>query len=240
MRCHFCREEILSEDDIEIGKINNRNYKFHKSKKCYEKRMEYKHKCAYCKEYIHINDEEKQLIKKENKYFHKSKECYKQYLNDIEKRKNNKMSEEEKKDWDSLYEYVRVEILGYDKRQKLNNHIIMRLQGLRFGKYKPRKNDLMIDNEGYPYKVILSTFKLKKLDILKSINMKSFDSDNGKFDYIIAIISNSINDVYKRYKYKEQSKEQLYNLCIDIKQNKEFNNNKLNNDKVANLLTDLF
>ena len=54
-------------------------------------------------------------------------------------------------------------------------------------------------NRGYPYEVILFTFKFKKRDILAAIQGKTFNDEKHKFNYIMVIVNNSINDIYKRY-----------------------------------------
>ena len=50
------------------------------------------------------------------------------------------MSEQEKKDWIELYEYVKERIMGYDFSQKLSKKMILRLRGLQNGKYLDNKN----------------------------------------------------------------------------------------------------
>lgn len=209
-------------------------------------------KCRYCKEVIenkedifegNVSNNKDKTIKGK---FHKSLHCYDLYLRKKQVEQEDKeRSQAEYKYWDKLYQYIKKEILGYKDNMILSTHIVARLQGLRSGKYKPWKNDkVFYSNKGYAYDVILRTFIEKKIDILKAIANKTFDNENKKFDYIMAIINNSINDVYIREQNKKNEKERFENLDINIKIEDNSNNYKNKNDlqknKVANLLEDLF
>ena len=46
-----------------------------------------------------------------------------------------KMTENEKKAWDDLYEYVKYNILKYDDNQALSSYMVLRLKGLLSGKF---------------------------------------------------------------------------------------------------------
>ena len=50
------------------------------------------------------------------------------------------MSEQDKVEWDNLYQYVRFNILGYDKNQSLSKKMVLRLRGLSFNKYMDNNN----------------------------------------------------------------------------------------------------
>lgn len=200
-------------------------------------------KCFYCKCDIgDKSDMEIHEINNKNRKFHVSNECYKKLQEkklQEEKEKEEKQIEYQK--WCELYEYVKKDILGLEPKMILSSHIRNRLQGLRTGKIRVARNEKIEDN-GYPYPIILMTFKLKKNDIIRGINGKSFNNENHKFDYIMAIISNSINDVYTRYLNKERQNKNLETLEIKIDNNEITYKpqNKISEDKVANLLEDLF
>lgn len=130
---------------------------------------------------------------------------------------------DEKRDFGKLYEYVHKEILGYDKNTKLTSHQIWYLKSLRSGE-KIKKGG-KVEANGYPYDVILNTFKVKNIDIKKAMSLKHFEDENRKFDYIIGIIRNSINDVYLRHKHNKQSDERLANIVIDVS-NKSFESSR--------------
>ena len=69
------------------------------------------------------------------------------------------MSEQEKLDWDELYQYVRTNIMGYDQNQALSNSMALRLKGLLTNKFMENNN--VENTANYSYNVILNTFKFK-------------------------------------------------------------------------------
>ncbi|BDR74270.1 hypothetical protein K144316041_p21090 (plasmid) [Clostridium tetani] len=212
IKCRHCKELIIDEDDLLLGNISNNPSKTIKGK------------------------------------FHKSKDCYEHYLKDKKDKKEYKerikMSKEEKEDWNNLYDYVRYEILEYKKGMKLSPYIRGKLQGLRTGDFTVKKGDIINECKGYPYKIILMTFQVMKLLISTSVRNKTFNNDNHKFNYILKIILNNINDVYRKYEEKQNEKNNLENIKIDVpmeNENIEYKNKtSLKDNKVANLLKDLF
>ena len=46
-----------------------------------------------------------------------------------------KMSAEEKEQWDKLYFYVHDVIMGYDEKTALDRYLVLRLKGLKEGKF---------------------------------------------------------------------------------------------------------
>ena len=203
------------------------------------------HKCHYCKEEI-TNEEllvkidiSKDDTKKVMRNFHNS--CVDIYKKVQEEKRIKELGTQQFRE---LRSYIEKEILSYPESMKITKHMVTRIFGLRSGNYSiKRGNKVVLSDRGYPYNIILLTFKIKKIDILKSIKGKVFTSENHKFDYIMVIISNSINDVYLRYMEKEKNKEKFEELKIDYeeKTNVEYKNNaNLKENKVANLLKDLF
>lgn len=123
------------------------------------------------------------------------------------------MSFEESEEWNELYEYVRSNIMGYDKDTSLSSRMVARLQGLMKGKYMVSYKTA--DNADYSYKTILNTFKYCSPDIRKALSYKSFDDEWIKFNYIAKIVENNINTVYKREQQAEKNREKTKNLTID-------------------------
>lgn len=205
-------------------------------------------KCWFCKNEIESKEDiELYKVKSTNRKFHKGLNCKDKFLKQIEdKNKEEQKSKEEYIEWDKLYKYVRKEILGYNDGMALSNHQRNKLRSLRNGDLVKRNNKM--DNKGYPYDIILMTFKVKRQEIINNIKGKTFEDEKHKFNYIMIIISNSINDVYKRYlhKIKEETmiEENIVNVVVDNTDNKE--SYKINmskqktTNKVANLLSDLF
>jgi predicted transport protein len=195
-------------------------------------------KCYQCKESV-IKDEAKLVIHTTEKnqykrYFHE--DCYGQY----------ELIMEEKVKWDNLYEYVRSEIMQYTQEQSLDKHFVTRLQGLRSGEYGVKHNKkVFLSKTGYPYDIILTTFKLKKQEIRSAIADKSkFTDEKHRYNFIMVIIQNSINDVYIRIKQKKQSDEKLkgkdfseYAMPVD---NEYKNKTNIKENKVAGMLDGLW
>lgn len=134
---------------------------------------------------------------------------------DKKEKKNNRttMTEEEKKQWSELYNYVRSEIMQYDNNQSLPNSIVLRLKGLTTGKLI--ENKAQENKANYTYEIVLYTFKICKQSILNAIATKEFNSEMSKFIYISAIVENNINDVYLRINNAKKSKEKTANINID-------------------------
>ena len=92
---------------------------------------------------------------------------------------SDKMTFEESQEWDELYKYVKINILGYDKMQTLPPNIVTRLQGLLHGKYMV--NNKTVNKANYSYKTVLNTFKFCSQDIKKALKrMQSFIDKNCK------------------------------------------------------------
>jgi hypothetical protein len=192
--------------------------------------------CYQCKEKLPKEDAIQYIHKTENheykRYFHGScLELFKQII-------------DEKKKWDELYEYVRSEIFRYDKKQSLSKHCVSRLQGLRCGNYGVKSNTkVFLSENGYPYEIILLTFKLKKTDIVRAISDRSkFQSEQQQIDYMIAIIQNNINDIYLRVKEKEKSDRRLEQIELTNTNDRYqfINKSNIKENKVANKLKHLF
>lgn len=100
----------------------------------------------------------------------------------------------EDENWSKLYEYVKTEILGYDVAQAIPSSLVLRLKGLRTGKYMANNN--IDDRAGYTDEVILLTFKICKSQIMAGTQGKSFKDETHKFNYICKIVENNLNDTY--------------------------------------------
>ena len=200
-------------------------------------------KCWYCKKEIAKDDIQIGKVGKVNRKFHKNNNCYKKF-DDIRKQKEleKEIRDKENKEWDDLYQYVKKEILGYEECQNLSPFQIRILKQLRNGEYVVRNKQMV--NRGYSYKVILFTFKFKKRDILAAIQGKTFNDEKHKFNYIMVIVNNSINDIYKRYlrtlKDKKDTVDDDINVSIEDKK-KVFKSNMENktDNKLVDLLKDL-
>lgn len=133
---------------------------------------------------------------------------------EIKKQLKRKMTEQENADWEKLYEYVRTNIMKYDKTQSLSRTMVLRLKGLKENKFMANKK---IENTAnYSFETILTTFKFCSIDIQNAIQTHSFRDENHKFNYILKIVEDKINTVYMRLKNAEKSKEKTIAEDIDI------------------------
>jgi len=130
-----------------------------------------------------------------------------------------KMSLQEKEEWNELYEYVKKEILRYDENMKLPKNLILRILGLKNGKFIANKKTKALGD--YSFKIILMTFKINKYEIVNALADKSkFKDESHMINYMMAIIEKKINDTYSRLNRLEQSQIKGENLEITESENK--------------------
>lgn len=120
--------------------------------------------------------------------------------------------EQEKKEFNELYEYVKKDILQYPNDVALPKYLVMRLKGLRDGKFIVNKK--IKSKADYPYSVIMLTFKFCKSNILRAIETKNFKNEQMKINYIMVIIENNINDIVLRLKDKEKAENKIETVEI--------------------------
>ena len=228
--CCICGNPIKGEEPVIISITGS----FLNGKKC--------HLDCYNKNLNNLSSIEKQLKEEQRKRlrlyqqkYNKKKKEKSSSKNKKEKKlkneKKQKMSEKEKLELDEVYKYIQ-NILDYD--HPLSPNQVRIIQNLRFGQII-RRGTVIIGNEhGYPYPVILLTLKAKKETIDYVLKTKNFKDENSKLSYIMAIVSNNINDIYTRWKRIESQKMNLKNFDDDIyedngkeyqaKENKYLNN----------------
>lgn len=124
-----------------------------------------------------------------------------------------KMTEKEKKDWESLYMYVKTNIMGYDENQALSSTMVLRLKGLLTNKFMENNNIKSTAN--YSYETILNTFKFCSNNIQKALRTNSFKDESHKFNYVLKIVEKNINDVYMRMKSVERAKEEAKTTTLN-------------------------
>ena len=125
-----------------------------------------------------------------------------------------KMTEKEKQDWESLYMYVKSNIMGYDENQALSSTMVLRLKGLLTNKFIENNN--IESTANYSYETILNTFKFCSPDIHRALRTGSFKDESHRFNYILKIVEKNINTVYVRMKNAEKAKEEAKNATIEI------------------------
>ena len=118
--------------------------------------MARKCKCYHCKEWIEKDEErvDYNVTEKQKKYFHPN--CLPKFLSEKE------LKDVETKKWNNLYDYVKVEVMGYTKEKQLTPSMRTKLLSLRNGSFV--RKGVTMSKEGYDYDVILTTFKAKKIE----------------------------------------------------------------------------
>lgn len=112
------------------------------------------------------------------------------------------MTAQEKKEWTDLYEYVKLNVMGYDDKV-LPKQFILRLRGLSEGKFMANNNTK--SQASYTFKEILLTFKLSNAKIQDYIARTSFSNEQHKFNGIMLIIESEINNTKAILERKEKS-----------------------------------
>lgn len=124
-----------------------------------------------------------------------------------------KMTEKEKQDWESLYMYVKSNIMGYDENQALSSTMVLRLKGLLTNKFIENGN--IESTANYSYETILNAFKYSSLDIQKALRINNFKDEMHRFNYILKIVEKNINTVYVRMRNAQKAKEEAKNTAVE-------------------------
>lgn len=149
-----------------------------------------------------------------------------------------RMTAQEKADWESLYYYVKNDILGYDENQSLPSNMVLRLKGLLTNKFMENNNIKSTAN--YSYQTILNTFKFCSPEIHKALKTKSWTSEQHKFNYILKIVENNINNVYLRMLNIKNAKEKAKNATVDTANHTGAEYQKKTKEVTNKLLNDLW
>lgn len=148
-----------------------------------------------------------------------------------------KMTKQEKEEWETLYEYVHTNVLGYDRNQSLTRSQVLRLKGLRTNKFIENNN--IKDTANYSFKVILYAFQSCNPAIQDALRRVNFKDESHKFNYILKIVEPQLNEIYVRMKKRDRVKsevEQEVSCAVEVKA-AEFKPKpkKKMNDKFADL-----
>ena len=141
------------------------------------------------------------------------------------------MSEEEKKQWDELYSYVK-ELMGYDCKTSLSRTEVLKLKGLTRGQFIANNNQQELAE--YSFYEILVTFKICKFDIIRGFRSNSFKTNGHKFNYMIKIVEGNLSTVRERLKQRQQAEQKMESVEVTekstikyVNKNKKKRKNKL-------------
>lgn len=127
--------------------------------------------------------------------------------------KRKKMSEEEKRDWNELYSYVK-ELMGYDDKTSLSRTEVLKLKGLTRGQFIANNNQQELAE--YSFYEILVAFKICKFDIIRGFRSNSFKSNGHKFNYMIKIVESSLSTVRERLKSRKQAEQKMESIEVNM------------------------
>lgn len=146
-----------------------------------------------------------------------------------------KMTEKEKQDWESLYMYVKSNIMGYDENQALSSTMVLRLKGLLTNKFIENNN--IQSNANYSYDTILNAFKYSSLDVQRALRTNNFKDEMHKFNYVLKIVEKNINTVYVKMKNAKRAKEEAKNTAVEVQNHTraEFKPRENKKDKFTDL-----
>lgn len=116
------------------------------------------------------------------------------------------MTKQEKIEWEELYQYVKIDVMGYTNKV-LPKNFILRLRGLSEGKFMANKNSK--SQASYTFKEILLTFKLckSKIDECFARNASGFKDEAHKFNTVMRIIESDINNTVLMLSRKKNAEE---------------------------------
>ena len=120
-----------------------------------------------------------------------------------------RMTKQDKAEWDDLYQYVKKEIMGYDDNQTLSRDQVLRLKGLQEGKYIANNKTQTMAH--YSFLTIKYTFMACRKRITNCVTSMTFKDENHKFNTILKIVRESINDIYLRQQAQINEQKKIDN-----------------------------
>lgn len=132
-----------------------------------------------------------------------------------QKPKTKTMKEQERKDFDELYRYVRT-LIGYDSDTPLPSKYVLRLKGIQVGKFMenysiqaPGSDNEYGGNGNIQSNIILKCVKLYKNDIENGWRRNGIEEYEHKFYYLCKVVENHLQDVIDLERRLEKANEKL-------------------------------
>ena len=147
--------------------------------------------------------------------------------------KRKKMSEQEKEQFNELYSYVHDVIMGYDEKTALDRYFVLRLKGLKEGKFIANNKTKLYGE--YTFQEILATFMYCKSEIVKGLTFNDFKDNQHKINYIMFLVELQLNMIRERIRNKAKEEKQIEQIEI-VEQSKIKYVNKKDKKKKPNKL----
>ena len=143
------------------------------------------------------------------------------------------MTKEEKKQWDELYSYVK-ELMGYDEKTALDRYFVLRLKGLKEGKFIANNKTKLYGE--YTFQEILATFMYCKSEIVKGLTFNDFKDNQHKINYIMFLVELQLNMIRERIRNKVKEEKQIEQVEIAEQSKIKYVNKKDKKKKPNKLL----
>ena len=145
-----------------------------------------------------------------------------------------KMSEEEKEQFNELYSYVHDVIMGYDEKTALDRYFVLRLKGLKEGKFIANNKTKLYGE--YTFQEILATFMYCKSEIVKGLTFNDFKDNQHKINYIMFLVELQLNMIRDRIRNKAKEEKQIEQIEIAEQSKIKYVNKKDKKKKPNKLL----
>ena len=148
--------------------------------------------------------------------------------------KRKKMSKEEKEQWNKLYSYIHDVIMGYDEKTALDRYFVLRLKGLKEGKFIANNKTKLYGE--YTFQEILATFMYCKSEIVKGLTFNDFKDNQHKINYIMFLVELQLNMIRERIRNKAKEEKQIEQVEIAEQSKIKYVNKKDKKKKPNKLL----
>ena len=145
-----------------------------------------------------------------------------------------KMSEEEKEQFNELYSYVHDVIMGYDEKTALDRYFVLRLKGLKEGKFIANNKTKLYGE--YTFQEILATFIYCKNEIVKGLTFNDFKDTQHKINYIMFLVELQLNMIRERMRNKVKGEKQIEQTEITERSKIKYVNKNKDKKKKPNKL----
>lgn len=172
-------------------------------------------KCYHCGKLIETEQElaEKEIpLAVKGKYQYKRRkfhlDCLKEYVKTME---NTKERKTEQSDFDKCYLYFK-KTLDIPEDKALDEYAVLRLSGLRLGKFMPNGQNVRGLQRGYSFEVILTTMKFCSLTVNKAFSELSFTDQKHKVNFAMKIYIDNINFIDSKIRKLHKQEQMLEKL----------------------------
>lgn len=117
----------------------------------------------------------------------------------------------EETDWRKCYEKFR-ELLGYSSNDSLPNFAVMRIKGMRVGKFTPNGTNTTSLKGGHSYDVILKTLMFCASDIRYAVATVNFKNEQHKINYCLRIVADKLDWMENKMESKKRTDEVMKSM----------------------------